>query len=393
MSSRCGFLAIVTAMWWSQAPAQQQPRSALIESLEMQSFMPAQVVRIAGSDYAAYELHLTNLRPVDIVLSRVVVRGSRSQVLLDLSGAALAQRLGYPRGMQPKAERVIDRGRRAVLYFWFALPKTSTASQLRHQIDFEVASVVGGRSQSMVDGGVKLERQPQLVLSPPLRGGPWAAVYDPLLVGGHRTVFHTLNGRTRIPARFAVDWVRLEADATHARGKGERISDWYGYGSEVLAVADAVVADARDDMREEVAITAATATQGLENESGNYVVLDLGAGRFATYEHLRFGSVRVKAGDRVRRGQVIAQLGNSGSSSSGPHLHFHVSNAASPVIAEGVPYAFECFEVKGAHATMNDVDANAPWRPVPDAQGGVRRSELPAPNSVVQFDACSSRRS
>jgi hypothetical protein len=115
-------------------------------------------------------------------------------------------------------------------------------------------------------------------------------LYDPQLERGHRTVLYTINGRTRIPARFAIDWVRLRADATHAVGEGKQVADWYGYGTDVLAVADAVVADARDDIQEQ-ALIASSAGTPLQNESGNYVALDLGAGRYAFYEHLKQGSL------------------------------------------------------------------------------------------------------
>lgn len=53
------------------------------------------------------------------------------------------------------------------------------------------------------------------------------------------------------------------------------------------------------------------------------VSLDLGHGLRAFYAHLQPGSVRVKTGELVKRGQVLGRLGNSGNS-AGPHLHFHV---------------------------------------------------------------------
>jgi murein DD-endopeptidase len=91
----------------------------------------------------------------------------------------------------------------------------------------------------------------------------------------------------------------------------------------------------------------------LDNAAGNYVSLDLGNGRFAFYEHLREGSVRVKVGDRVTHGQAIAQLGSSGSVSSGPHLHFHVSNANSPLGAEGVPFVLRKFVLRAAFPSIS----------------------------------------
>lgn len=46
-------------------------------------------------------------------------------------------------------------------------------------------------------------------------------------------------------------------------------------------------------------------------------------GSHAVYAHLNWNSIRVQVGDRVRRGQFIAESGNTGFS-SGPHLHFAV---------------------------------------------------------------------
>ncbi len=84
----------------------------------------------------------------------------------------------------------------------------------------------------------------------PLRGGPWAALYNPTMVGGHRTSIYTIDGRARIPARFAIDWVKLADDASHARGDATSVANWHGYAAEVLAVADGTIADAVDDMPE-----------------------------------------------------------------------------------------------------------------------------------------------
>ncbi len=50
-------------------------------------------------------------------------------------------------------------------------------------------------------------------------------------------------------------------------------------------------------------------------------------GTFAIYAHLNRSSVRVRAGERVERGQYIADSGNTGYS-SGPHLHFVVMRNA-----------------------------------------------------------------
>ena len=77
-----------------------------------------------------------------------------------------------------------------------------------------------------------------------------------------------------------------------------------------------------------------------ETVGGNHIVLDLGGGRYAFYAHLQPGSLKVKVGDRVTRGQVIGLVGNSGNSTE-PHLHFHISDGVSPLGSEGLPYVLD----------------------------------------------------
>ena len=62
-------------------------------------------------------------------------------------------------------------------------------------------------------------------------------------------------------------------------------------------------------------------------KQGNNVVIDHGNGEFTMYAHLKRGSVKVKAGDAVKAGQQIAEVGNSGNAPL-PHLHFHMQNTA-----------------------------------------------------------------
>ena len=62
-------------------------------------------------------------------------------------------------------------------------------------------------------------------------------------------------------------------------------------------------------------------------------------GTYAIYAHLNTNSIRVRPGDRVVRGQYIADSGNTGFS-SGPHLHFAVVKNVGMMI-HSVPIAFE----------------------------------------------------
>ena len=91
-------------------------------------------------------------------------------------------------------------------------------------------------------------------------------------------------------------------------------------------------------------------------ELGNYLILDLGGGNYCLYAHLQPGSLRVKAGDRVKRGQTLALLGNSGNSTE-PHLHFQVMNGTSLLDPEGVPYLIDSFELLSGPNAGRETDA------------------------------------
>ena len=58
---------------------------------------------------------------------------------------------------------------------------------------------------------------------------------------------------------------------------------------------------------------------------GNYVKIKHDNGMFTFYAHLKYGSVAVKVGDRVTKGQVLGYMGNTGYS-FGAHLHFEIRN-------------------------------------------------------------------
>jgi murein DD-endopeptidase len=331
------------------------------ESFDMVVPMPPSPVTIEGRPWLVYELHLTNFSAERLRLSKLEVLVDDA-TLATFENPELKQRLSLAALTREEVEPV-QPGERAIVYL--EVPADIKGSRvLRHRLRY--ASEDGKASAEVTGGQVSVITHSRSALAPPLRGGPWTAVYAWEWPRGHRRVFYTLEGRARLPGRLAIDWVKRDESSSSARGDADVVSRSPGYGADVLAVANARVAAVRDKTVEAERVSA-NPEHTLEEAAGNFIALDLGDGRFAIYEHLKPGSIRVAPGDRVRRGQVIASLGFTGDSTE-PHLHFHVADSPSPLAGEGLPFEFERFSVPGTGAPS------------------IRQRERPAPSAVVTFD-------
>jgi murein DD-endopeptidase len=218
----------------------------------------------------------------------------------------------------------------------------------------------------------------------PLRGSGWVA-FNALGAYDHRRAFNPFDGRIRIAERFAIDWMRLGPDGCLFHGHKKSNANFYSYGAEVLAVADGRVSDLKDGLPDKVGVTERKSRViTLDNIFGNYVILDLGYGRFALHGHLQPDSLKVKVGDNVKAGRVLALVGNSGNSDA-PHLHFQLTDANSPMGSEGIPYEFEIFTQLGVIDGPDVLDTGKAWQPKTGEKPAARRREFPVDNDVVNF--------
>jgi hypothetical protein len=359
--------------------------------------MPPTPVKADGKWWLVYELHVTNFHTNNVELVRVeVLRDEAKKPIVTYTDEELSRRLNPGILLTVVAEefriespsdeqkhQVIRRGNRAVMYVLMTVQREADIpAALRHRLFFKSHSAAENSQEVVVEAErVAVNRRAPLVLSPPLRGEGWVAASGPSNDNRHRRSIFVMDGKARIPTRFAIDWTRIDADGRFVNGERANNANWYSHGAEVLAVANAVVADVKDGIPEnEMGSGRKAVPITLETIAGNYVALDLGKSNFAVYAHLQPKSIRVRVGEKVRRGQVLGLLGNSGDSEV-PHLHFQVANANSLAAAEGVPYVFDSFEVQGV-VPSGQVGA---WKPPSTAKADKRRREIPIENAVVRF--------
>jgi hypothetical protein len=127
---------------------------------------------------------------------------------------------------------------------------------------------------------------------------------------------------------FAFDLVGVGEDGKTRQGDGTRNEDFYAFGREVLAPADGAVIQVIEGVRDN--------TPGSMNPYsavGNCVMIQHREDEVSVLAHFKQGSIIVKVGDQVKRGQLLGQCGNSGNSSE-PHIHYHLQN--SPVLQDGL---------------------------------------------------------
>jgi murein DD-endopeptidase MepM/ murein hydrolase activator NlpD len=136
------------------------------------------------------------------------------------------------------------------------------------------------------------------------------------------------------------------------------LQDCFGWGQPILSATAGVVVHAEDGWPErnpvyiarDLAILFKHAwtfdikrTTDLRPLTGNYIIIETGDG-YAVYAHAQTGSIKVSPGDKVSKGQQLANVGHSGNSTA-PHLHFHLMDHQDPREAQGIPCYFRHYEV------------------------------------------------
>lgn len=348
------------------------------------SYIPA-LVKINGNATLYYELYVTNHSGNTIQLNSLTVIDDKDGIPWFIAkDGELKNRLGsvgVSQRRQPGGNLLP--GDSTVIYIEFSLPNDKLSATFFHTLNFKSGNGDLFQEQFIQGAPVSPLGLSETTLGNPLKGGPWCAVYQPSWELGHRRKIYTIEGKARIPGRFAIDFIKLDEKGKYASGNEDSIAEWFGYGADVLAVADGTIIGIIDSFPESSRLSGHP-EYSPDKATGNYICLKISEDEFVFYEHLKPGSIRVTPGQSVKRGEVIASLGFTGQS-TGPHLHLHIANNSSPLGSEGIPFVLEKFNLLGIYNNFNDF-GKLPWTPLPDKYVKKSKKERPPPNSIIQFE-------
>lgn len=200
------------------------------------------------------------------------------------------------------------------------------------ELDFSInhASQIDGLMVQEYDSLKPVERN-KTKLSLPFRG-EWAVTWG----GDTKEQNYHVEA---LAQRRAFDFVMKGKDGKTFRGDGDKNEDYYAFGKELYAPCAGEVIFAIDGIHDNV--------PGEANKMyipGNSVVIKAAEGEYVFFAHFKQGTVRVKRGQRVAKGELLGLCGNSGNSSE-PHLHFHIQDGEDINTATGMKCFFEKLKV------------------------------------------------
>lgn len=201
-------------------------------------------------------------------------------------------------------------------------------------------------------------REP-IIVEFPLRG-EWLSPNTP----GRKIPSH---GTNKLGTRYAydfiqVDWERKGLPAYRVSFLqyllGASVNEYYCWGKEIYAPCSGTIVKAENSYKERTRTKLLSDMYNAYKNAhyfdpkkhdpgfvaGNYVIIENANNVYAALCHLQTGSIQVSVGQRVKKGEVIGKIGNSGNSFA-PHLHFQLMDNSDISKAKGLPCVFEEYEL------------------------------------------------
>jgi len=353
------------------------------------SYAPIPFEGSDGRTHLVYELEATNFTSGEVTIRKLeVLDADTDDVVAILDAKEVAARL-QPAGLREPVDTLAP-SMTALVFLHVSFDEANQVPErLVHRVSLRAAAAPPGQQQITERVGLtKVDRRDVVVVGPPLRGSNYLAADSCCDATRHTRAALPINGEVWLAQRYSVDYEQLDANNRVYNGK-KKVDNYTIYGQKAIAAADGTVVKVVDGLPEQKP-GVFPENISLDEADGNSVILDIGGGNYALYAHFQPGTIRVKEGERVKRGDVLALVGNSGNSLA-PHLHFHVMSGPQPLASNGLPYEVDSFKVTGrntagtaafdeaeAEGTPLKVERVDPAKTVTDA--------MPLDQLVVSFD-------
>jgi urea transporter/murein DD-endopeptidase MepM/ murein hydrolase activator NlpD len=159
----------------------------------------------------------------------------------------------------------------------------------------------------------------------------------------------------------ALDFIIVDSELKTYSGNANSPEDFYCYNKPVLSAANGFVQEVVDFIEDNE-----IGKVNKEQNWGNSIVIKHAEGLYTKMSHLKKNSFRVRAGDYIKKGDIVAACGNSGRSPE-PHLHFQVQSTpfigsktieyplASYVVNKRSETAIETYKVPAETDVVNNI--------------------------------------
>ncbi len=361
---------------------------------------PGPVEMTDGKVHLTYELVLTNAAPFPVRVDRIemhdaatsaLVPGTTGRVdLTPLAGGTEAEGTTDPGAGNTSA--TIPPSATYLAWVDVVFPQRSAVpATIEHVVTGAVVPPSGppgpmeiriGRTDTATDGPV--------VLGVPVPAGIWymseGCCADDT---HHRRGLAPINGNLLVPQRYAIDFYKLDDQHRSWVGDPSKLESYLTYRQPILAAAAGTVVAALDGFPNTTALPNPPKPPPVNETVGNQVIVQVAEGVYVLYAHMDPGSVAVRVGDRVTRGQQLGLIGSSGNSTS-PHLHFQILTTPTYFPADSKPFALDSFTLLGriTERLWDDNMGLEPTGVLPFAgatPASPRTNELPLDRDVVQF--------
>ncbi|THB71244.1 MAG: urea transporter [Gammaproteobacteria bacterium] len=164
--------------------------------------------------------------------------------------------------------------------------------------------------------------------------------------------------------KYALDFFVVDNGKSYQED-GNKLDDYYCYGLPVICPAHGHVVRVMNGL-----IDNAPGEVDTKNNWGNFILIRLTSGLHVLLCHLKLNSIKVKEGEAVNPGDIIAACGNSGRSPQ-PHIHMHVQTEATI----GSPtYPFHLVTIINAKDTP-EAEAQFHLHTIPDEADTIQPAE------------------